>query len=37
MKAFTISMLVICAVWVGVAFWGLRELQHVLEYTGGHP
>ena len=33
MKLYAISMTIIFAVWAGVLYWGLRELQHVLEMT----
>lgn len=33
MRAFTISMCVIMGIWLGVAYWGFRELSRVLQMT----
>ena len=32
-RAYAISLTIIFAVWLGVLFWGARELQRVLEMT----
>lgn len=32
-KAYAISMTVIVVIWIAVLYWGLRELQGILEYT----
>jgi hypothetical protein len=32
-KHYAISITVIFAIWLGVVFWGLRELSNVLQAT----
>jgi hypothetical protein len=32
-KAYAISMTAILLIWAGVAYWGFRELQKVMEMT----
>lgn len=32
-RVYAISLTIILTVWLGVLFWGARQLQHILEMT----